>query len=118
MPHRCRDDVYNLEEMTASLLKDDESMEEAEKLAFICTCAIDSVRVGGSVLVPIDRLGIFLCLLEQMSLFLESSSQKVLHSFSSLFLSGLHVLLLVFTQMAEDIKKHRLTVKRNAGAHR
>ncbi|TYI24137.1 hypothetical protein ES332_A06G213200v1 [Gossypium tomentosum] len=71
------DDLYNLEEIAASLLKDDESMEEMEKLAFICTCAFDSVRAGGSVLVPIDRLGIVLCLLEQMSLLLESSSLKV-----------------------------------------
>ncbi|XVF82087.1 hypothetical protein PTKIN_Ptkin16aG0015800 [Pterospermum kingtungense] len=71
------DDVYNLEEMAASLLKDDESMEEAEKLAFICTCALDSVRAGGSVLLPIGRLGIFLCLLEQMSLLLESLSLEV-----------------------------------------
>ncbi|MBA0876293.1 hypothetical protein Goshw_023947 [Gossypium schwendimanii] len=77
MHHVCSDDLYNLEEIAASLLKDDESMEEMEKLAFICTCAFDSVRAGGSVLVPIDRLGIVLCLLEQMSLLLESSSLKV-----------------------------------------
>ncbi|XP_021297327.1 integrator complex subunit 9 homolog isoform X2 [Herrania umbratica] len=71
------DDVNNLEEMAASLLKDDESMEEMEKLAFICTCALDSVRGGGSVLIPIDRLGIILGLLEHMSVLLESSSVKV-----------------------------------------
>ncbi|KAK6228693.1 hypothetical protein SCA6_001033 [Theobroma cacao] len=71
------DDVNNLEEMSASLLKDDESTEEMEKLAFICTCALDSVRGGGSVLIPIDRLGIILGLLEQMSVLLESSSAKV-----------------------------------------
>lgn len=79
MHHVCSNDLYNLEEIAASLLKDDESTEEMEKLAFICTCAFDSVRAGGSVLVPIDRLGIVLCLLEQMSLLLESSSLKVLH---------------------------------------
>ncbi|XVF24402.1 hypothetical protein REPUB_Repub13aG0124700 [Reevesia pubescens] len=71
------DDVNNMEEIAASLLKDVESMEEMEKLAFISTCALDSVRAGGSVLVPIDRLGIVLCLLEQLSLLLESSSLKV-----------------------------------------
>ncbi|XVF24096.1 hypothetical protein REPUB_Repub13aG0097900 [Reevesia pubescens] len=47
------DDVNNMEEIAASLLKDVESTEEMEKLAFISTCALDSVRAGGSVLVPI-----------------------------------------------------------------
>lgn len=48
-----------------------------EKLAFICSCAIDSVKAGGSVLIPINRVGVFLQLLEQIAIFMESSSLKV-----------------------------------------
>ncbi|OMO75685.1 hypothetical protein CCACVL1_16109 [Corchorus capsularis] len=70
-------DVNNMEETAAYLLKDDESTKEMEKLAFICSCALESVRGGGSVLIPVDRLGIVLCLLEQLSDLMESSSLKV-----------------------------------------
>ncbi|XP_059652788.1 uncharacterized protein LOC132299915 [Cornus florida] len=65
------------EEITESLLNTDESLEEMEKLAFICSCAMDSVKAGGSVLIPIGRPGIFLQLLEQMSFSLESLTLKV-----------------------------------------
>lgn len=57
--------------------KYNESSEEVEKLNFICTCSIDSVRAGGSVLITVDRLGILLQLLEQLSIFLESSNLRV-----------------------------------------
>ncbi|KAK3015654.1 hypothetical protein RJ639_006328 [Escallonia herrerae] len=56
-----------------ALLNVDERSEEMEKLAFISSCAVDSVEAGGSVLVPIGRLGIVLQLLEQLSLSLKSS---------------------------------------------
>lgn len=67
----------NWEELAASLLDQNESLEEMEKLAFICSCAIDSIKAGGSVLVTISRLGITLQLLEMMAVFLESSSLNV-----------------------------------------
>ncbi|KAK3027184.1 hypothetical protein RJ639_042450 [Escallonia herrerae] len=60
-----------------ALLNADERSEEMEKLAFISSCAVDSVEAGGSVLVPIGRLGIVLQLLEQLSLSLKSSNLKV-----------------------------------------
>ncbi|KAK2966984.1 hypothetical protein RJ640_029953 [Escallonia rubra] len=60
-----------------ALLNADERSEEMEKLAFIISCAVDSVEAGGSVLVPIGRLGIVLQLLEQLSLSLKSSNLKV-----------------------------------------
>ncbi|XP_058225950.1 uncharacterized protein LOC131334745 isoform X3 [Rhododendron vialii] len=62
---------------TESLLNTDDSFEEMEKLAFISSCIIDSVKVGGSVLVPIGRLGIVLQLLECISCALESLNLKV-----------------------------------------
>ncbi|KAL5762562.1 hypothetical protein ACOSP7_018826 [Xanthoceras sorbifolium] len=71
------DDNNNWEELAKSLCNNDESSEEREKLSFICSCAIDSVKSGGSVLIPIDRLGVSLLLLEQISMFLKSSDLKV-----------------------------------------
>ncbi|GAV79024.1 Beta-Casp domain-containing protein [Cephalotus follicularis] len=67
----------NSEEFIKSLLNIDESLEEMEKLAFVCSCAVDSVKGGGSVLISINRIGLVLQLLEQMSIFLESSTLKV-----------------------------------------
>ncbi|KAK2985427.1 hypothetical protein RJ640_006065 [Escallonia rubra] len=60
-----------------ALLNADERSEEMEKLAFISSCAVDSVEAGGSVLVPIGRLGIVLQLLKQLSLSLKSSNLKL-----------------------------------------
>lgn len=71
------DDNNNWEELTNSFSNYDESLEEMEKLAFICSCAIDSVKAGGSVLIPINRVGVFLQLLEQIAIFMESSSLKI-----------------------------------------
>ncbi|GKU91295.1 hypothetical protein SLEP1_g5194 [Rubroshorea leprosula] len=72
-----REEDNHWQEAAATLLKNDGTSEEAEKLAFICTCSIDSVKAGGSVLIAIDRLGILLQLLEQLSIFLESSTLSV-----------------------------------------
>lgn len=62
---------------TESLLNADDSLEEMEKLAFISSCIIDSVKAGGSALIPIGRLGIVLQLLECISRALESLNMKV-----------------------------------------
>ncbi|KAK9682514.1 hypothetical protein RND81_10G079500 [Saponaria officinalis] len=59
------------------LNSDESSEEEEQKLTFICSCAIDSVKAGGSVLIPIGRIGVILQLLEQMSLSQELLDLKV-----------------------------------------
>ncbi|XP_022992602.1 integrator complex subunit 9 homolog isoform X4 [Cucurbita maxima] len=65
------------EETLANLLSDPaESVGESEKLSFICSCAIQSVESGGSVLIPINRLGVTLQLLEQISASLDCSNLK------------------------------------------
>ena len=60
-----------------SLLNTEDSLEEMEKLAFVCSCAAESADAGGSTLITITRIGIVLQLLELMSNSLESSSLKV-----------------------------------------
>ncbi|KAK8630137.1 hypothetical protein V6N13_078947 [Hibiscus sabdariffa] len=60
--------------------------------------------LGGSVLVPIDRLGIVLCLLEEISLLLESSSLKV----PIYIISSVAEELLAFTNIIPEwLCKHR-----------
>lgn len=76
MINACRNNSNNCEEFTRSLLAED-NLEEREKLAFLCSCVVDSVKSGGSVLIPINRLGIVLQLLEQISDALDSSNMKV-----------------------------------------
>ncbi|WZY96139.1 hypothetical protein YC2023_068468 [Brassica napus] len=63
--------------LAASLLDNEESLEELEKLAFVCSCAAESADAGGSTLITITRVGIVLQLLELLSNSLESSSLKV-----------------------------------------
>ncbi|WCJ38542.1 Integrator complex subunit 9 [Euphorbia peplus] len=70
-------DADNLKEAHDCLLSSDESLEESEKLAFICSCIVDSVKAGGSVLIPLNRIGIVLQLLEQLPIHLESSAVTV-----------------------------------------
>ncbi|KFK38211.1 hypothetical protein AALP_AA3G083300 [Arabis alpina] len=65
------------ENLAASLLDTEESLEELEKLAFVCSCAAESADAGGSTLITITQIGIVLQLLELMSNSLESSSLKV-----------------------------------------
>ncbi|KAK7401332.1 hypothetical protein VNO78_12728 [Psophocarpus tetragonolobus] len=55
----------------------EENLEDKKKLIFISSSAIDCVKQGGSVLIPIDRLGPILLLLEEMSTSLEASDMKV-----------------------------------------
>lgn len=59
-----------------SLLKLDDGEDEVEKLGFLCSCSIDSIKSGGSVVIPIGRLGIILQLLEQIADTLEASNIK------------------------------------------
>ncbi|ESW32006.1 hypothetical protein PHAVU_002G285400 [Phaseolus vulgaris] len=54
-----------------------ENSEEKEKLDFICSNTINYIQKGGSVLIPIDRLGTVLLLLEEMTASLEASDLKV-----------------------------------------
>lgn len=64
---------------SCSLLNFEESSEELEKLNFICLCSLDSVKAGGSVLIPIGRLGVVLQLLELFALHIESTDVKVIY---------------------------------------
>ena len=64
----------------------DENLEEMEKIVFICSCALDCIRGGGSVLIPINRLGTSLQLLEEMSTSLDASAMKVDFLFYFIFL--------------------------------
>ncbi|KAM7254380.1 hypothetical protein ACFE04_021520 [Oxalis oulophora] len=65
------------EEISKLLLRNDDITEEMDKLTFICSCAIDTVKDGGSVLIPMNRIGNFLKTLEHISVLLESSTLKV-----------------------------------------
>ncbi|KAJ0234083.1 Integrator complex subunit [Hirschfeldia incana] len=65
------------ESLAASFLDNQESLEELEKLAFVCSCALESADAGGSTLITITRVGIVLQLLELLSNSLESSSLNV-----------------------------------------
>ncbi|CAO2816206.1 unnamed protein product [Amaranthus hypochondriacus] len=60
-----------------SLDDPDESSNEDQKLAYICSCVIDSFKAGGSVLIPIGRIGVVLQLLELISSSQEFSNSKV-----------------------------------------
>lgn len=65
------------ETIPESWLDSDEYSEEMEKVSFICSCVLDTISDGGSVLIPIGRPGVMLQLLENISLSLESSNLKV-----------------------------------------
>ncbi|KAE9584806.1 putative KH-domain/beta-lactamase-domain protein, archaea [Lupinus albus] len=58
-------------------LHSDENLEEKEKLIFISSCAIECVKGGGSVLIPVNRLGTILQLLEEITTSLDASAMKV-----------------------------------------
>nr|XP_033517407.1 uncharacterized protein LOC117281676 [Nicotiana tomentosiformis] len=65
------------ETITESWLDSDEYSEEMENVSFICSCALNSINDGGSVLIPIGRPIVMLKLLEHVSLSLESSNLKI-----------------------------------------
>lgn len=58
-------------------LNSDENLEEKEKVVFICSQAIECIKDGGSVLIPVNQLGTMLQLLEEMTTSLEASAMKV-----------------------------------------
>ncbi|XP_057780582.1 uncharacterized protein LOC130999093 isoform X2 [Salvia miltiorrhiza] len=64
-------------EFRSALLSTDDYSEEIDKLDFICSCSMDSIRAGGSILIPTGRLGIILQLLERFELNLTSENMKV-----------------------------------------
>ncbi|KAL1532104.1 non-specific serine/threonine protein kinase [Salvia divinorum] len=64
-------------ETRSALLSTDEYLEEIDKLDFICSCSMDSIKAGGSILIPTGRLGIILQLLERFELHLTSENMKV-----------------------------------------
>ncbi|XP_062207828.1 uncharacterized protein LOC133909422 isoform X2 [Phragmites australis] len=73
-----RDDgVDDDDEKIQVLCNSDDITEEIERISFVCSCIIDAIKSGGSVLIPIGRLGVILLLLELISEMLHSSSMKV-----------------------------------------
>ncbi|PON58150.1 Integrator complex subunit [Trema orientale] len=76
----------------------DDILEERDKLAFVCSYAVDAVKTGGSVLIPIDRLGVVLQLLEEISASLDSSNLKV----PIYFISSVSEELLAFTNVIPE----------------
>ena len=73
-----RDDGADEDENVQILCKNDDIAEEIEKIIFICSCIIDAIKSGGSVLVPIGRLGVILLILEHISENLHSFDTKVI----------------------------------------
>ncbi|KAJ4810057.1 Integrator complex subunit 9 [Rhynchospora pubera] len=55
----------------------DELEAENEKMHFICSCIVDSVKKGGSALIPSGRFGVVLPLLEHICNLFDSLNMKV-----------------------------------------
>ncbi|KAF0913382.1 hypothetical protein E2562_022174 [Oryza meyeriana var. granulata] len=72
-----RDDGIDEDENIKYLCSNDDITEEIERISFISSCITDAINSGGSVLIPIGRLGVVLLLLEHMSETLHSSNMKV-----------------------------------------
>lgn len=73
-----RDDGADEDENVQILCKNDDIAEESERISFIYSCIIDAIKSGGSVLVPIGRLGIILLILEHIYENLKSFDMKVI----------------------------------------
>ncbi|KAJ1286724.1 hypothetical protein BS78_03G374100 [Paspalum vaginatum] len=78
----CHNSVFRCDgadayEKTPFLCNNDDITEEIERISFICSCIIDAIKSGGSVLIPIGRLGVILLILELISEMLHSSDMKV-----------------------------------------
>ncbi|KAJ8762719.1 hypothetical protein K2173_012211 [Erythroxylum novogranatense] len=71
------DSTVDCKNVDECLLNSEELLEERDKLAFVCSCVVDSVRAGGSVLVALVQPSISLQLLEQIPDYLESSAMRV-----------------------------------------
>lgn len=78
---QSREDDNNNDEDSECFSNSVEMLEELDKINFICSCVVDAAEGGGSVLIPIGRLGIILQLLEVISQALEASKLKVLYPF-------------------------------------
>ncbi|KAL3729063.1 hypothetical protein ACJRO7_033634 [Eucalyptus globulus] len=63
---------HTLDDLEELLLHAGENSEEMDNLNFICSCAVDAVKAGEFVLIPIGQLGIILQLWEQISICLEN----------------------------------------------
>ncbi|VAH67423.1 unnamed protein product [Triticum turgidum subsp. durum] len=72
-----RDGGVDEDEDVQCLSKNDDIAEEIERISFICSCISDAIKSGGSVLIPIGRLGVILLILEHISETLLSSNMKV-----------------------------------------
>uniref|UniRef100_A0A453G8J0 Beta-Casp domain-containing protein n=1 Tax=Aegilops tauschii subsp. strangulata TaxID=200361 RepID=A0A453G8J0_AEGTS len=72
-----RADGVDEDEYVQCLSKNDDIAEEIERISFICSCISDAIKSGGSVLIPIGRLGVILLILEHISETLLSSNMKV-----------------------------------------
>ncbi|XP_068659810.1 uncharacterized protein [Aristolochia californica] len=72
-----KDDASEREAHIVPLVNDDEGSEEVDKLAFISSCILDTIKQGGSALIPTGRLGVILQLVEQVSLSLEALNLTV-----------------------------------------
>ncbi|OEL31037.1 hypothetical protein BAE44_0007944, partial [Dichanthelium oligosanthes] len=72
-----RDDGADADEKIPLLCNSDDITEEIERISFICSSIISAIKSGGSVLIPVGRLGVILLLLELISETLHSSSIKV-----------------------------------------
>ena len=81
----CRNEENDGQEWAESVLHVDDYTEETQKLAFLSSHVIESVKAGGSVLIPVGRLGIVLQLLEQISALLDVSNLKVDNTFEIYF---------------------------------
>ncbi|KAM0923026.1 hypothetical protein ACQ4PT_005796 [Festuca glaucescens] len=75
-----RDDGVGEDENVQILCKKDDIADEIERISFICSSIIDAIKSGGSVLVPIGRLGVILLILELIS--------ETVHSFDRKLFSG------------------------------
>ncbi|PHT53507.1 hypothetical protein CQW23_07969 [Capsicum baccatum] len=65
------------ETIIESWIDSSEYTREMETVSSICSCALETISDGGSVLIAIGQPGVMLQLLEDMSLSLESSNLKV-----------------------------------------
>ncbi|KAM0923024.1 hypothetical protein ACQ4PT_005796 [Festuca glaucescens] len=72
-----RDDGVGEDENVQILCKKDDIADEIERISFICSSIIDAIKSGGSVLVPIGRLGVILLILELISETVHSFDRKV-----------------------------------------
>ncbi|KAI4323529.1 hypothetical protein L6164_023126 [Bauhinia variegata] len=105
------------QELAKFFLNPDENLEEKEKLVFICSCAIECVREGGSVLIPINRLETLLQLLEQMTASLESSAMKVPVYIISSVAEELLAFLNVIPEWLSEYRQERLFAGEPLFAH-